>query len=509
MTRGDPPSPLTVLNNTRCTGDVGQFHDMASWTLCSPLCLAQLSAPVFSFCSPASAPASCPVPNGTCWCYATTSSCSPEPGWTSGFVTEPPVAPPADWADAIARGDMKFTADSAEAIGPGSFPVVGTGFVGFETGPFTQLFVNSWPWRDAGSLKMAGVYSGYNFASPSHRAQIPKVSDVLLLAPPGANVSAQGCAIDFARGVYFNRTLFASGVPGCADGTVVEQRVYAHRELRELFVFELRAFSATGDPTWSGCTVPVAFAIAPSLPALNDTDLAQTLAPGAPAVWAGTTLLPEEPGLPLRKLAVVFDAWAAAAPTSLTFTPAAPLLSIRAVLRSDLDVEGAQTPGDVAAAAQATWEQYTAQSPAALLASHEAAMAALWASGVELAGNASLAANVNASVYDIVSSLRADWNWSTSPGGIATGGYSGHSFWVRRLRRYAPRTASSLVARVSRPDISRRAPSPAPFPRPSPPPRSESESASDGSPRPPPPLLRLPLTRRHFPAAHAGGCTRC
>ena len=30
---------------------------------------------------------------------------------------------------------------------------------------------------------------------------------------------------------------------------------------------------------------------------------------------------------------------------------------------------------------------------------------------------------VNASLYDIVASLRADWNWSTSPGGLATGGY--------------------------------------------------------------------------------------
>ena len=61
---------------------------------------------------------------------------------------------------------------------------------------------------------MSGVYSGYNFASPSHRAQIPKVSDVTLLAPAGANVTAQGCAIDFARGVYYNRTLFGSGLPG-------------------------------------------------------------------------------------------------------------------------------------------------------------------------------------------------------------------------------------------------------------------------------------------------------
>ena len=82
--------------------------------------------------------------------------------------------------------------------------------------------------------------------------------------------------------------------------------------------------------------------------------------------------------------------------------------------------------------------------PSALLASHEAAWAGLWADGgVEMAGgsvvlnistrsmantrpfvrthvcrrfvysagNLTLAASVNASLYDIVSSLRADWNW--------------------------------------------------------------------------------------------------
>lgn len=428
---GASRAQLTVLNNTRCHNDIGQFHDIAGWASCSPLCMAKLSAPAFSFCSPASAPASCPVPNGTCWCFTAAADCEASDGWTSGFEPPaPPLPPPADWAAAIARGDMKFTADAADVIGPGYFPVVANGFVGFEVGPFTQLFENSWPWRDAGSLKMAGVYSGLNFASPSHRAQIPKVSDVTLLAPPGANVTAQGCAIDYRAGVYYNRTLVVGGLPGCADGTVIEQRAYAHRALRELFVFELRAFSAAGDPGWAGCTLPVAWAISPNVAALNDTALTQAPAgsPGAVA-WSGTTLLPEEPGLPLRQLAVVFDAWAAAAPTSLIFTPAAPLLSLRAVLRSDLDVPGAQTPADVAAAAAATWATYAAESPADLLASHEAAMAQLWSSGVELAGNASFAANVNASVFDIVSSLRADWNWSTSPGGLATGGYSGHSFW--------------------------------------------------------------------------------
>lgn len=415
-----------IKNNTRCHNDIGQVHNVATFLNCTPICSGQFAAPVFSFCSPSTAK-DCPVPNGTCWCYTNADDCETDAGWISGISPPPPpVQPPADWLDAISRGDMKFTSNSADVIGEGYFPVLANGFIGFEAGPFTQIFENTWPWRDAGSLKMQGVYNGYNFASPSHRAQIPKISDVTILAPAGANITAQGCAINFRRGVYLNRTLVNSGMPGCADGTVIEQRMYAHRALRELFVFELRAFSAAGDAAWAGCTVPVAWAISPTIPALNDTALVQTLAPGGPAIWSGTTLWPEEDGLPLRSLAVVFDAWAAAGPTSLTFSPAAPLLSVRAVLRSDLDVPAAATPADVAAAARATFEEYTAQAPAALLASHEAEMSTLWASGIELTGNASLAANVNASLYDIVSSLRADVNWSTSPGGLATGAYSGH-----------------------------------------------------------------------------------
>ena len=84
--------------------------------------------------------------------------------------------------------------------------------------------------------------------SRGHQPVLP--AEVLtLLAPPGANITAQGCAIDFQRAIYFNRTLVNSGLPGCDDGTVIEQRVYAHRALRELFVFELRAFSAAAATT--------------------------------------------------------------------------------------------------------------------------------------------------------------------------------------------------------------------------------------------------------------------
>jgi hypothetical protein len=432
----------TILPNTRCHNDVGQAHNITAYTDCEGICLTQYGAPLFTYCPAAGAdgcgPAGGPQPL-TCWCFpfAELSTCEASAGWTSGYSPPtPPTPPPADWAARIAAGQMAFTSDAPELVGEGYFPVVANGFLGFEAGPYTQPFVNAWPWRDAGSLKLAGVYSGLTWETPSHRAQIPKLSDLTLTPlPPAAGVYVPvGAAVDFAAGLYLNRTRLVNGTTGsgsCPDDTTIEQRMYAHRGLRELFVFEVRAMSTTGDPAWRGCTdLPVSWPVTSAW--LNDTLLTETVdAAAGYAVWSGTTTVAEEAGLPLRSLAVVFDSFIAdSAVTTLTFTPASPIHSVRAVLRSDLDVVGATSPADVAAAAIATWTSYAAQSSDSLLTSHTAAMDALWAAGgVELTGNATFAATVNASLYDIVSSLRSDFNWSTSPGGIATGGYAGHSFW--------------------------------------------------------------------------------
>ncbi len=32
-------------------------------------------------------------------------------------------------------------------------------------------------------------------------------------------------------------------------------------------------------------------------------------------------------------------------------------------------------------------------------------------------------------MYYIISSIRPDWPWSLSPGGLASNGYNGHTFW--------------------------------------------------------------------------------
>ena len=429
------------LPNTRCHGDIGQLHNVTTIGACEAA--APPAAGAVTFCPPAGA-AGCsaaspggPQP-GTCWFFPSAAACEASPGWAT--ATRPAPPPPADWAPRLAAGHMAFTLLPPEAIGEGFFPMLGNGFVGVEAGPFVQPFANAWPWRDAGSLKLSGVYSGYNYSSPSHRAQIPRVSGVDVAPAPWATMQAVGAAIDFERGVFLNRTrILSSDASRCANGTIVEVALYAHRALRELFVVEVRAFieGGGGGGAWE-CEVPLQWAISPStLPWAADVQLGASSPPGQPAaeVWAGTTALPEEPGGPLRSVAVVLDAWAAAGPSALRLTSAAPLQAARAVLRSDLDVAPGAPPAAVAAAALATWQAYAAEEPAALRASHEAAWAALWAGGgVEIAGNATLAAALNASLYDIVSSLRGDWPWSTSPGGLATGGYSGHSFWDMEVR---------------------------------------------------------------------------
>lgn len=230
------------------------------------------------------------------------------------------AAQPPDWAARIAAGQMAFTTDPAATIGAGYYPVVGNGFIGIEAGPFVLPF-SIHNQTDTGSLKQSGLYSGFNYSTPSHRAQVPRVSNVILVAEPGVTYAAVGVAIDWGLGVFLNRTVVVSGTAGRCDNTLLEQRLYAHRSLRELLVLEIRASAADGSPGWAGCTLPVSWDL--DIAGLGDTVLNQTLGAGpAPTLWAGTTAEPEEPGLPLRSLALAFDTWVAEGPTTLTFTPA-------------------------------------------------------------------------------------------------------------------------------------------------------------------------------------------
>jgi hypothetical protein len=63
-----------------------------------------------------------------------------------------------------------------------------------------------------------------------------------------------------------------------------------------------------------------------------------------------------------------------------------------------------------------------------VLAAHTASWAALWRRGMRVS-MMGLNEVIRASTYALLSSMREDWPYSTSPGGISTNGYNGHAFW--------------------------------------------------------------------------------
>jgi trehalose/maltose hydrolase-like predicted phosphorylase len=80
---------------------------------------------------------------------------------------------------------------------------------------------------------------------------------------------------------------------------------------------------------------------------------------------------------------------------------------------------GAQAAAATAAATP--WQQ--------LLQQNASAWASLWRGRIDVAGDATLATDVNASEFYLWSSTRADQDWSISPAGLSSNGYDGHIFW--------------------------------------------------------------------------------
>jgi trehalose/maltose hydrolase-like predicted phosphorylase len=64
-----------------------------------------------------------------------------------------------------------------------------------------------------------------------------------------------------------------------------------------------------------------------------------------------------------------------------------------------------------------------------LAAGNRRAWSRLWAGRISIHGNANLARRVNASQFYLWSSTRSGVDWSISPAGLSSNGYSGHIFW--------------------------------------------------------------------------------
>jgi trehalose/maltose hydrolase-like predicted phosphorylase len=92
-------------------------------------------------------------------------------------------------------------------------------------------------------------------------------------------------------------------------------------------------------------------------------------------------------------------------------------------------VGDSQDASDTVSAAQSTAAMAAATGWDGLLAANDAAWAKLWASRIDVLGDRTLASDVNASEFYLLSSTRDGVDWSVSPAGLSSNGYDGHIFW--------------------------------------------------------------------------------
>jgi hypothetical protein len=360
-------------------------------------------------------------------------------------------SPPSDWWPLVDHGDMVWTGDLPYPSGwltPGYYPVLGNGYLAVEAGPFVMPYVNSWPWRDAGSVHIAGLNSGQGFGNgsvaPSHRAQVPSFINCVISQPEsGENRTYSrrknssfvnlGAAIDFYRATYFNRTVVS--IPGECENVLIEMRTYCHRSLRRLIVLEIEAKVVANGLPWNGpCRLPVAWDLESSNTSetgssdLEDWVRHDGVAGGRAVSWTAVNRVQEEQGLPPTEVTMVVSSLLGLhAPTHLLFNSSGAIHRFIVSYATNISNDGNASSLEEAVTA---WEAAEAMSSSALWREHQEAWAALWGTaGIEVAGNGSFAGVINSSLYDIASSMRYDWPWSTSPGGLGTNGYNGHTFW--------------------------------------------------------------------------------
>jgi trehalose/maltose hydrolase-like predicted phosphorylase len=59
-------------------------------------------------------------------------------------------------------------------------------------------------------------------------------------------------------------------------------------------------------------------------------------------------------------------------------------------------------------------------------------------SGRQVVGDLHLAQALNSSLYAVRSSIRPDWPYGLSPGGLASNAYEGHTFWDQETWMWPP-----------------------------------------------------------------------
>eukprot|EP01120_Amphizonella_sp_Union-15-10_P002412 TRINITY_DN1261_c0_g1_i2.p1 TRINITY_DN1261_c0_g1~~TRINITY_DN1261_c0_g1_i2.p1 ORF type:complete len:703 (-),score=111.97 TRINITY_DN1261_c0_g1_i2:9-2117(-) len=301
---------------------------------------------------------------------------------------------PPDWLPKVQAGQMLYS--PVEPANKEWMPVIGNGYIAMVV---TQS-----------SLHIGGVFNGYNNTEEgqgqnSHRADIPCLLSVDIDA---VDATPYGSALDMQNAIFYRRSR------GINDARLlIEQRWYAHRAYPNLLVHEISI-------DCRDCTKDSQIRLITPNTSSSDIAFKNVQSPDGTSAIEGSTLIREVPTSPLTTVVSLTTN----IPSTLSISKSqVQTLTFFQILTSSLD-----SSNPLFDAVQ-YYDRFSKINNLELFNSHSVAWGTIWESGIEISGNLTIAAAVNSSLYSILSSLRDDWDYSISPGGIANNAYRGHTFW--------------------------------------------------------------------------------
>ncbi|GAM22451.1 hypothetical protein SAMD00019534_056260 [Acytostelium subglobosum LB1] len=298
-------------------------------------------------------------------------------------------AQPEWWNERVAQGRLLSAASEPVQY---LMPSVGNGYVSFVIG--------------GPAIYIAGVYNGpaVSFASPSHRAQLPNFQNISL----GSGATLQYAGLDIDNATYSRVYTFPN-----SPTTTATQMFYAHQTMRNVLVQHI-IVDNTGSDTVFNLELNYL-----NYMETNDLNIQKIESNSLITQYNATILMPELPNGFITAVGITTSTVpemvtvAAGAATTFYFVTSF--------------VTNLETSDYMSECAAIYKQAYSATD--SLLNTHINAWSGIWESRIEIGGNIDLARTVNASLYYTLSSVRQDWPWSISPGGLSSNGYNGHVFW--------------------------------------------------------------------------------
>ena len=295
----------------------------------------------------------------------------------------------------------------------GYVPNVGNGFLGYDVGCPSNDESSS-----AGYMFVAGTYSGNSSITPSRRALLPHQQAIFAQSVTCGSSQLQEISwtatLDIAEAIYSNTTTFTFDSCTC----IVELSWIAHRTIYNTSFLHLSTFGSDQSCTFILSTCNGNYSS--DFRQVSSDHMNSTSGIVQGAIYE--TLLPEKPeGGPLTNVSVVYNE------IPLTLNGQEDFISVMVVWSTAWESEGhpVVTLSDLfenlLEISFNTWED--------ILSAHIAGWDEIWQSGIEISGNDTVAASVNASLYYILSSVNSLAPWSISPGGLPKNSYNGHVFW--------------------------------------------------------------------------------